>query len=155
MKVGVVSAFFDILGGVLGSWAASHFYLALLRFFPDDPSRCYVLIFAGAAGTCVGTGIWLSHRLEAHFLGLTDKFFGALLGLVLSLTLATSALFPFLMGRSPAALDMFHRAAFAPYVMRLSQKCFRVAPPELWALLDPLLEPDGVFRARLRLESSR
>ncbi|MBI4396998.1 MAG: CvpA family protein [Elusimicrobia bacterium] len=154
MEIGVVSALFNILGGFVGSWAASRFYFPLLKFFPESPAKAYYLIFIVVAGGLVASGIWLSQRLERYFLGLIDKFLGALLGIVLSFAVSTALLFPLLAAQSPGALALFQRSAFAPFVMRTSQRLFRITPASVWNRLDPLLESEQVYRVRKLVETS-
>lgn len=156
-KIGVVSAGFNILGGFLGSWAAARFHIALARFMPENPSAAYLLVFAAVAGACVAAGILLSHLLEDRFLGLADRFFGALLGMALSLMLAAVSLLPALVSStpSPSMRDMLRRSAFAPYLVRLLQRRLHVVPAAVWQEIEPRLESDDLRRVRRLLEARR
>ncbi len=155
MRIGAVSAFFNILAGFAGSWAASRFHLAVLSAIEMSPSSAYLLVFCATAAALVAAGIVLSHLLQAFFLGLIDKFLGALLGMGLCLALATVALVPLLMEERPALRDLVRRSAFAPYLLRVTQKRLGLNPPDLWGRLDPLLESEQVRRVRRLLEGSR
>lgn len=155
MQLGVVAAFFDIVAGFAGSWAASRFYPPLAAAATVLPSLAYFVLFAVVAGVFVAAGIVFSHLLEKFFLGLIDKFLGALLGIALCLLFATSVLFPLMLDQSPAVQDMVRRSAFAPYTMRSAQRYLRLAPKALWERLEPLLESEQVRRVRKLLESSR
>jgi uncharacterized membrane protein required for colicin V production len=154
MKIGVVSGTFDILAGWAGCAAASRFHGPVSHFLGEEPARGYVLIFLATAGALVGTGIYVSHALESFFLGLMDRFLGALLGMLLSLTLAASLLFPPLLARRPGFMAHLQKSPFAASVMRSSQRFLRVAPAALWEKLEPTLEPSDVHRVRRLLELS-
>jgi len=144
MKIGFVSALFDVLGGLVGSWAAGRFYVLL---FPSVPAFAYLTVFLMVAGALVGTGIWLSQKWERHFLGLEDKFLGGLLGMGLSYTLATALLIPALMSpRGDRAWIL--RSPFAASCVKATQRCFFLMPKATWDKVGPLLETDGVGRAR-------
>ena len=118
-----------------------------------DAGRAYMAIFGVVAAALIALGVALSQLLERFFLGLFDRFLGALLGIALTLTLAASALFPPLLAGRPGFVRLIRRSAFAPYVMRTSQKYLNITPAALWERLEPSLEDEEVFRVRKLLES--
>lgn len=154
MKIGAVSAFFNIVAGFAGSWAAGRFYVALLPFVPRA-ALAYGLVFLAAAGGLVATGIILSHVLASFFLGLIDKFLGALLGIALTLVFSAAVLMPALLEERPAMQKLMRRSAFAPYLLRTAQKYGRIATRDVWIRVIPALESDNLRRARRLLEASR
>jgi uncharacterized membrane protein required for colicin V production len=155
MKIGAVSALFNVLAGLVGSGVAARLHLTAAVSLGLSASAAYLTLFLFSAGVLVAAGILLSRALEAHFLGLADKFVGALLGVALSLVLASSALVPALLSESPAVQDMMRRSAFAPYLLRRAQARFRLAPDALWDRVTPVLESDRLRRVRELLERSR
>jgi uncharacterized membrane protein required for colicin V production len=152
MRIGAVSAFFNFLGGVLGTWAAAHSYLPLAASFSLSPSFAYSLAFMPVAGFLIAAGIYLSQAWDRFFLGISDRVLGGLMGMALSLTAATSILFPLMLTRAPSHQDLFQRSAFAPYLMRSNQKCLRLIPGPQWKKIEPLLESEQLRRVRELLE---
>lgn len=152
MKIGAVSAFFNIVGGFVGSWASSRYYVSLLDIFSNSPAMAYMAVFVLAAGSFVVTGIIMSHILERFFLGLLDKFLGAVLGMGLSLVMVTVMLIPFLLNQNPATQDLFQRSTYAPHMVRFSQNYFQIAPKILWVKIEPLLELRKMNQVRQLLE---
>lgn len=154
MKIGAVSALFNILAGVVGSWAAGRFYVVLSATLPH-PTLSYALLFLVVAGSLVAAGVLLSHLLSRFFLGLVDKFLGALLGIGLTLVFAAATLMPMLAEPRPAVRGMMRRSAFAPYVLRTAQRYGRLATREMWDRVDPALGSENLRRVRKLLEASR
>jgi uncharacterized membrane protein required for colicin V production len=154
LQIGAVSALFDIAAGFAGSWTAARFYPSLAHFFPN-PSLAYFAVFAVTAGAIAAGGIAASQALERFFLGLIDKFLGAVFGIGLSLVFVSIVLVPMLLGQSPAVTAMVRRSAFAPYLVRATQKNFRLTPQDLWERVEPMLESEQVRRVRRLLEMSR
>ncbi|HRY28871.1 MAG TPA: CvpA family protein [Elusimicrobiota bacterium] len=153
LKIGVISACFNILAGFAGTWVASRFYVVLSGYLPR-PAFSYFLLFIIVAAALVAAGILISQALESYFLGLVDKFLGALLGMVLSLLFSSVVLFPLVLEQTPAIKNLMRRSAFAPYVIRTTQRYGRLAAQDVWARVEPLLESDDLRRVRKLLENS-
>src|SRR4051794_16819305 len=94
LRIGTVSAAFDILGGLIATSIATRFYSGLSTVLHLSAPTTYFLAFALVAAGILWTGVVLSQRWERHFLNLWDRFVGAVLGIVLGLTLAGVALMP-------------------------------------------------------------
>ncbi len=154
MKVGAVSTLFNTLGGLLGSWAASRFYSSALSVF-HSAFLAYFIVFFLVAFTCVTAGVILSQLWENYFLGLSDRFLGAMLGILLSLTLVAVGLIPALMNDVPSARRLLRGSSFAPYLVRVTQKYFSLTSQSLWVTIDPYLESDRVRRVREILDKAR
>jgi uncharacterized membrane protein required for colicin V production len=153
MKIGAVSAFFNVLGGFVGGWAATRFYLPVTALIQLEPTTSYLLVFLLAAGFFVLLGVIVSHALEFFFLGLVDKLFGALLGMGLSLMFVTALFLPMLLEQNSSTRQMFRRSSFAPYLVRTMQKYLDLAPPDVWDKLEPAIQSEAVLKARQALES--
>ncbi len=155
LKIGAVSAFFCVLGGFLGGWAASRFSLFFMGFFPDAPSMAYMISFLIVAGGLMLLGIFISKILESFFLGLVDKLFGALLGMGFGLVMAAALCLPLAMTQRPSLRDIFHRSAFTPYLMRVTQKNMRMMPKTMWHQVESFIEPEKIKRMRALLQNPR
>lgn len=148
MKIGAVSAFFDILGGAVGGWVATRAYPWLAESLNLSAGNAYFLSFFVVGGAFLAGGIFASERLEYYFLGLADKFWGAIFGMVLSFVMTASLIMPMLMAPGSSGQKLVERSPFAGWALRTTQKCFSVMPEALWTRFEPLLDPPHVLEVR-------
>jgi uncharacterized membrane protein required for colicin V production len=154
MKIGAVCALFNVAAGLAGSWAAGRFHVVLAAYV-QAPALAYGLLFLAVAGVLVAAGVVVSQLLAAYFLGLIDKFLGAVLGIALTLVFSAGALMPLAAEGRSSVQKLMRRSAFAPYLLRSAQKYGRLASRDMWTRVDALIGSDDLRRVRRLLEASR
>jgi len=132
--IGTVCAIFYILGGLFGSAAAARLALPvglMITSGPGAPFIGYMIVFVLVAVLLSVFGIYLSCWLEEYFLGLYDRFIGAMLGILLSFVLAASLTLSWMIQPNPSFQERMSRSVLVPPLLRFVGGTLKVLPPHL------------------------
>lgn len=119
-RIGLITAVSSILSGLLGSAAANLLYVKFSVFLPPSPSGpviSYFVIFFSVSAVIFYSGHAISGLMSFVFLGLTDRFLGALSGVVLGAVICGAVLLAAVTVPSKKVNHYVKNSAMAPYII--------------------------------------